>query len=115
MVQVIVKRENQKATVECSEVKGYIIGNGPSRAHINLDELRKDGIVYGCNALYRDWEPDFLFANDFRMVSEIHKDKYKGKAKDKAKYNSKDKAKFKSKAKLNTYLKKQLKTQLNQI
>ena len=53
MVQVIVDRENQKSTVEtrCSEVKGYVLGNGPSRAHINLDELRKDGIIYGCNIL----------------------------------------------------------------
>ena len=78
MVQVIVKREDQQATVECSEVKGYVIGNGPSREHIILDDLKKDGIVYGCNALYRDWEPDFLFANDFRMIKEIFKDDYKG-------------------------------------
>ena len=59
MVQVIVDRENQKSTVECSEVKGYVLGNGPS-SHINLDELRKDGIIYGCNALYRDFTPDYL-------------------------------------------------------
>ena len=79
MAQVIVKRENQKATVECSEVKGYIIGNGPSRAHINLDELKRDGIVYGCNALYRDWEPDYLFATDYGMIRQIYIDEYKGK------------------------------------
>ena len=79
MVQVIVDRENQKSTVECSEVKGYVLGNGPSRAHINLDELRKDGIIYGCNALYRDFTPDYLFATDIGMIVDIFKDDYKGK------------------------------------
>ena len=79
MVQVIVNRENQKSTVECSEVKGYVLGNGPSRAHINLDELRKDGIIYGCNALYRDFTPDYLFATDIGMIVDIFKDDYKGK------------------------------------
>ena len=69
MVQVIVQRQNQKATVDCSKVKGYVLGNGPSRQHLDLDELKKDGIVYGCNALYRDWEPDFLFANPRPFIS----------------------------------------------
>ena len=72
MVQVIVDRENQKSTVECSEVKGYVLGNGPSRAHINLDELRKDGIIYGCNALYRDFMPDVLTAVDHGIMHEIY-------------------------------------------
>ena len=79
MVQVIVDRENQKSTVECSEVKGYVLGNGPSRAHINLNELSKDGIIYGCNALYRDFTPDYLFATDIGMIVDIFKDDYKGK------------------------------------
>ena len=39
--------------------KAYILGNGPSRpTDIKwLDNLK--GVTYGCNALYRDWEPDF--------------------------------------------------------
>ena len=78
MVQVIVKRQDQKATVDCSKVKGYVLGNGPSRSNINLDDLKNDGIVYGCNALYRDWEPDFLFANDFRQIRQIFLDEFKG-------------------------------------
>ena len=78
MVQVIVKRQNQKATVDCSKVKGYVLGNGPSRSNLNLDDLKNDGIVYGCNALYRDWEPDFLFANDFRQIRQIFLDEFKG-------------------------------------
>ena len=78
MVQVIVQRQNQKATVECSKVKGYVLGNGPSRAHLNLDELQKDGIIYGCNALYRDFTPDYLFASDFGMIRQIFADGYKG-------------------------------------
>ena len=79
MVQVIVQRQNQKATVDCSKVKGYVLGNGPSRAHLNLDELQKDGIIYGCNALYRDFTPDYLFASDFGMIRQIFADGYKGR------------------------------------
>lgn len=79
MVQVVVQRQNQNATVECSEVKGYVLGNGPSRAYLDLNELQKDGIIYGCNALYRDFTPDYLFASDFGMIKQIFIDDYKGK------------------------------------
>ena len=36
----------------------FAIGNGESRKSIDLNELRPHGIIYGCNALYRDFQPD---------------------------------------------------------
>ena len=36
----------------------YVIGNGESRAGINLAEL--EGVTYGSNALHRDFHPDNL-------------------------------------------------------
>ena len=58
--------------------KAFILGNGPSRpTDIKwLDNL--EGDTYGCNALYRDWEPDFLVANDWAMMVEIINSTYSG-------------------------------------
>ena len=52
----------------------YIIGNGPSRRCVDLNELQ--GITWGCNALYRDFAPDFLVAVDRKMQEEIINAKY---------------------------------------
>ena len=49
----------------------FAIGNGESRKSIDLDELREFGIIYGCNALYRDFQPDALVCVDPAMKSEI--------------------------------------------
>ena len=59
-----------------------VIGNGISRKDFNLNAVighfggllaKKKLQTYGCNALYRDYTPDFLFASgdDFGIVSEI--------------------------------------------
>jgi len=58
--------------------KAFILGNGPSRPthHKWLNNL--EGDTYGCNALYRDWEPDFLVANDWAMMVEIINSTYSG-------------------------------------
>ena len=58
--------------------KAFILGNGPSRpTDIKwLDNL--EGDTYGCNALYRDWEPDFLVANDWAIMVEIINSTYSG-------------------------------------
>jgi len=58
--------------------KAFILGNGPSRPthHKWLNNL--EGDTYGCNALYRDWEPDFLVANDWAMMVEIINSTYAG-------------------------------------
>ena len=57
-------------------MKGIILGNGPSRP-VNVSGL--SGVLYGCNALYRDYEPDHLVVNDFAMMMEIMSSDYKGK------------------------------------
>ena len=49
----------------------YCIGNGPSRKGFDLNLLRQKGQIYGCNALYRDFKPDFLFSVDAKMSREI--------------------------------------------
>ena len=54
----------------------FAIGNGESRKSIDLKELRPHGIIYGCNALYRDFTPDALIAVDQLMKSEIRKTSY---------------------------------------
>ena len=49
----------------------YIIGNGPSRNGFDLNTLKQSGQTYGCNALYRDFMPDFIFSVDAKMTVEM--------------------------------------------
>ncbi len=49
----------------------FIIGNGKSREGFDLNSLRSFGKIYGCNALYRDFEPDYLVAIDDAITEEI--------------------------------------------
>lgn len=49
----------------------YVIGNGPSRKGFDLNRLKETGQTYGCNALYRDFIPDFIFSVDARMTSQM--------------------------------------------
>ena len=58
--------------------KAFILGNGPSRPK-DVEWLNSlEGDTYGCNALYRDWQPDFLLANDWAMMIEIINSTYSG-------------------------------------
>ena len=57
----------------------FVLGNGTSRLRLNLPELKGRGTIIGCNAIYREFEPDYLVAVDTKMVNEIiaagyHKD-----------------------------------------
>lgn len=54
----------------------FIIGNGTSRVGIDLKELKPFGKIYGCNALYREFDPDYLVAVDVKMINEINEAKY---------------------------------------
>lgn len=54
----------------------FCIGNGKSREHLDLNKLKKHGKIFGCNALYRDFTPDYLITNDNEMVNEIIKNNY---------------------------------------
>ena len=47
----------------------YCIGNGPSRKDFDLNRLKATGQTYGCNALYRDFMPDFIFSVDHEDVN----------------------------------------------
>ena len=51
----------------------FVLGNGTSRKSINLENLKSKGTVYGCNAIYREFEPDYLIAVDTKMILEINK------------------------------------------
>ena len=54
----------------------FIIGNGKSREQLNFERLIGQGCTFGCNALYRDFKPeyilpDYLVAIDPVMIQEI--------------------------------------------
>jgi hypothetical protein len=49
----------------------FVLGNGTSRKPINPEHLKAHGTVYGCNALYRSFSPDYLVAVDTKMIVEI--------------------------------------------
>ena len=53
----------------------YVIGNGPSRKGFDLEKLKASGQTYGCNALYRDFMPDFIFSVDTKMTMKMVEDK----------------------------------------
>jgi hypothetical protein len=48
-----------------------VIGNGPSRQQFDLHCINATMTTYGCNALYRDFMPDYLISMDYNMVKEI--------------------------------------------
>lgn len=52
-----------------------VIGNGPSRLNFDLDCINNTMYTYGCNALYRDFMPNYLIAMDDQLVREILKNK----------------------------------------
>ena len=54
----------------------FVLGNGNSRKDIDLNQLKSCGTIYGCNAMYREFEPDYLVAVDTKMVIEINKAGY---------------------------------------
>jgi hypothetical protein len=45
-----------------------VIGNGESRKDIDIDKI--EGPKVGCNAIYRDYEMDYLVCIDKRMIQE---------------------------------------------
>lgn len=49
----------------------FVVGNGTSRLSINVQSLLNEGIVYGCNAQYREYEPHYLICVDVKMVNEV--------------------------------------------
>jgi hypothetical protein len=56
--------------------KVFCIGNGQSRAPVDLIKLKPQGKIYGCNGLYRDFTPDVLCSVDGQMMHEIYHSGY---------------------------------------
>jgi len=54
----------------------FVLGNGLSRAKVDIDELMQHGSVYGCNALYRTHSPTALVATDRPIAEEIQQSGY---------------------------------------
>ena len=59
----------------------FVLGNGISRRHIEVDTLLKLGTVYGCNALYRTHTPHVLVATDQPISTQIQETGYSAKHK----------------------------------
>ena len=55
---------------------GFVLGNGISRRQVDLDLLKSHGTVYGCNALYREFEPDVLISTDNPISTHIQQSGY---------------------------------------
>jgi hypothetical protein len=62
---------HQKQQQDSMKRRAFVVGNGRSRLNANLEELKQKGRIYGCNALYRDFEPHVLIAVDPKMIIEI--------------------------------------------
>jgi hypothetical protein len=54
----------------------FVLGNGQSRAAVNLHSIKSLGSIYGCNGLYRDWTPDCLVATDRPIAESIQRSGY---------------------------------------
>lgn len=65
--------------VNPENITAFVLGNGTSRQSIDPNILKQYGKVYGCNAIYREFDPDYLVAVDVKMVNEICKAGYQHK------------------------------------
>ena len=54
----------------------FCLANGVSRAGLDLAVLSQNGKIYGCNALYKDYEPDVLIATDAPISGRIQDSGY---------------------------------------
>jgi len=54
----------------------FVLGNGVSRQAIDLTTLKTLGTIYGCNAIYREFEPDVLISTDTPISERIQQEGY---------------------------------------
>ena len=54
----------------------FVLGNGISRQALDLYQLKPLGQVYGCNAIYREFEPDVLISTDTPISERIQQEGY---------------------------------------
>tara|TARA_B100000029_G_scaffold339964_1_gene332159 strand:- start:1229 stop:1849 length:621 start_codon:yes stop_codon:yes gene_type:complete len=57
----------------------FVLGNGESRKGIKIEDLKRHGTVFACNAVYRTETPDYLIAVDPKMIMEIAESDYPAK------------------------------------
>jgi len=57
----------------------FVLGNGVSRQAIDLTALKTLGTTYGCNAIYREFEPDVLISTDTPISERIQQEGYSQK------------------------------------
>ncbi len=50
---------------------GYAIGNGPSREKYDFGNLNGNGLVVGCNTIFKDFTPDYIVALDRKPTAAI--------------------------------------------
>lgn len=73
------KNQNITSSDKCTEPQhskkrndtAFVLGNGVSRLNTDLNQLKILGTIFGCNALYREFDADYLVAVDVKMVNEI--------------------------------------------
>ena len=68
----------EKLTTKALATEAFLIGNGVSRTGFDLETLRGRGPIWGCNGLYRDFEPDVLCALDHGVLLELSNAGYGG-------------------------------------
>lgn len=56
--------------------RAFVLGNGISRLDVDLHRLKTLGTIYGCNALYREFEPDVLISTDKPISARIQEEGY---------------------------------------
>lgn len=56
--------------------RAFVLGNGVSRLEVDLNVLKREGKVYGCNALYRTFAPDVLVSTDTPIATAIQQSGY---------------------------------------
>ena len=54
----------------------FVLGNGESRYGISVHNLQRQGKVWGCNGMYRDYDLDGLIAVDPMLEHEIYRSGY---------------------------------------
>ena len=54
----------------------FVLGNGESRRGIKIEDLKRQGTVFACNAVYRTEKPHYLVAVDPKMILEIAETDY---------------------------------------
>lgn len=59
--------------------RSFVFGNGRTRLNIDFDEVKPYGSIYACNAVYRDYKPDYLVAVDAKMITEIAEAHYQNR------------------------------------